>query len=329
MAIALRTAVFWRALSLVSGKPIMQQPPERIRASSDRRRALTRLPLAWLVLGRRPRGVRVEDQVVTIPAGATRAHDVSTDLPIRVYRPSDDADAPRAVVVNFHGGGFVSGDVHQSEWWCGSIAASADVVVVSVEYRLAPEHKFPVPVEDCYAVTAWVAEHAAELEVDLTRLAVMGDSAGGNLAAAVSLMARDRGGPDIALQLLIYPVVELLDTFASEDENAHAPILGKADLTAAHGLYCASEDDAKSPYASPLRADSHADIAPALIQTAQHDPLRDQGPAYADALRRAGVAVRLTNYVDAVHGYISLPGVVPAAGQALSEAVAEIRSVLG
>ena len=156
----------------------------------------------------------------------------------------------------------------------------------------------------------------------------MGDSAGGNIAAVVSLMARDRGGPAVAYQVLIYPAVELQDSFPSEEENEFAPILGKADLSGASALYCPRAADKTSPYASPLRAASHANLPPALIQTAQHDPLRDQGSAYAEVLRAAGNEVRLTNYVDGVHGYITLPGVVPCARQALTEAAASLRGAL-
>jgi acetyl esterase len=196
-------------------------------------------------------------------------------------------------------------------------------VVVSVDYRLAPEHPFPAAAEDCYAATVWAAEHAGDLGADGTRLAVMGDSAGGNLAAVVPIMARDRGTPPIAFQLLIYPAVDLVNTYPSEDENEFAPILGKADLSV-NEIYCPGHE--REPYASPLFGDLEG-VAPALVQTAEHDPLRDQGAVFADALRAAGVPVRLTNYVDAVHGYISIPGVIPVARQALAEAVAELRAI--
>jgi len=243
-------------------------------------------------------------------------------IAIRVYRPRDAIDRTLPVVVNFHGGGFVSGDPRQSEWWCSHIAHEAGAVVVSVDYRLAPEDPFPAAPEDCYAATVWALEHAGNVGGDGSRLAVMGDSAGGNLAAVVALMARDRGGPAIGFQVLIYPVVELIDSFPSEDENEFAPMLGKADLRVNH-LYCT--DDGANAYASPLRA-KHENLPPALIQTAQHDPLRDQGAAYAAALRTAGVPVRLTNYVDGVHGYVSIPGVVPCARQALTEAATALRT---
>ncbi|HEY8828940.1 MAG TPA: alpha/beta hydrolase [Jatrophihabitantaceae bacterium] len=318
MAIPLRANLFWRLASLIDRASAATLTADNVRASSDRRKKLTALPGMTLFLGRTDRGAQAEDSVAELPDG--------TALPVRVYRPRAASGTALPVVVYFHGGGWVSGDARQSEWWCSSIAAQADVVVVSVDYRLAPEHPFPVPGQDCYVATVWVMEHAEELGVDATRLAVMGDSAGGNLSAVVCLMARDQGGPAIALQVLLYPSVEIVESFPSEDENAHAPVLTKADLTVFSRLYLGGADGT-DPYASPLRG-KHTGLPRALIQTAQHDPLRDHGPAYAAALRDSGVEVRLTNYVDAVHGYVSLPGIVPAARQALAEAVVEVRSAL-
>jgi acetyl esterase len=306
--------VLWAVLSRVGGTPVLQLPPDRIRAASDRRRKLTRLPGASIVVGRAHPEVAVSERTAPGADGA--------DVTVRVYRPTVAARTELPLIVNFHGGGFVAGDPYQSEWWCSSVAHGAEAVVVSVDYRLAPEHPYPTPAEDCYAVSRWAVEHADELGADPSRVAVMGDSAGGNLAAVVSVMARDRGGPSIALQVLIYPVVDLLNSYPSEDENEFAPILGKADLTV-NTVYCPGRE--REPYASPLFAD-HRGLPPALIQTAHNDPLRDQGVAYAEALRDAGVPVRLTDYVDAVHGYISISGVVPAARQALGEAVGELRA---
>ena len=308
MAIPRQTQLFWAALSRMSGPSMTQLPADQIRAASDRRKKLVAMPGSALVVGRRHPDVYVSDK----DADGVR---------VRVYRPSDSVGQTLPLLMNFHGGAFISGDPQQSEWWCSSIAHDVRAVVVSVDYRLAPEHPFPAAPDDCYAATAWAVARCADLGADGARLAVMGDSAGGNLAAVVCVMARDRGGPPIAFQLLIYPAVDLVNSYPSEDENEFAPILGKADLHA-HEYYCPGEE--ANPYASPLFAD-HAGLPPALIQTANHDPLRDQGRAYADALRAAGVPVRLTNYVDAVHGYISVPGVVPSARQALAEAVTELR----
>jgi acetyl esterase len=319
----LRTAAFWSVYRVLDRAPVMQQPADKVRAKSELRRRLIRLPAARLITGRPDRSVTIADTSVRLGDGGDDA-----ELPLRIYRPHAEGSEPLPVVMNFHGGGWVSGDVRQSEWWCAGIAAGAGVVVVSVEYRLAPEHPFPTPVEDCYAATRWVAEHGAELGADGSRIAVMGDSAGGNLAAVVCVMARDRGGPPIALQVLIYPSVDVGGDYPSKHENADAPFLSARDLDNTPHLYLLGSDaDMKDPYVSPLFAD-HQDLPPALIQTAQYDPLRDHGPAFAAALRDAGVEVRLTNYVDAVHGYASLPGLSPSAGQALAEAVAAVRQYL-
>jgi acetyl esterase len=311
----------WTAVTLLERDPVMQQPADKVRRSAYRRARLSRVPLRGIVTGRTAADVRVQTRRAELPDG--------TVLPLRIYRPRARTADVLPVVVNFHGGGFVSGDAYQSEWWCSGIAAQAGVVVVSVDYRLAPEHRYPTPPEDCYAATEWVAKNAAELGVDASRLAVMGDSAGGNLAAVVALMARDRGGPRIALQVLIYPSVEMIDTLPSEIENADGPCLTKRDVDNVPYLYLADRDrDGREPYASPLRGDATR-LPTAVIQTAQHDPLRDHGIRYADHLRAAGVEARHTNYVDAVHGYISIPGLVPAAKWARADAVAEIRELLG
>jgi acetyl esterase/lipase len=314
MAIPLQTQLFWRVYSRVGGRSIMQLPAEEIRAASDRRKWLVGVPLSNVVTG------RAHPNVLTTQKTAG-------GVSVRVYRPADSVSEVLPIVMNFHGGGFVSGDPRQSEWWCSSIAQEVRAVVVSVDYRLAPEHPFPAAPDDCYAATVWAAENASDLGADGTRLAVMGDSAGGNLAAVICLMARDRGGPPIAFQLLIYPMVDMIGDYPSEDENEFAPILGKADLHV-HEVYCLGGDSARAdPYASPLFG-KHEGLPPALIQTAEHDPLRDQGPAYAAALEAAGVPAQVRNYVDAVHGYISVPGIVPAARQALADAAAALRAAL-
>ena len=297
----------------------MQQPADKVRAASDLRARTLRMPGAALLTGRVDRSVVITETSFTVDDG--------TEIALRVYRPAGSENQTLPVVMNYHGGGWVSGDLNQSQWWCAGIAAQAGVAVVSVDYRLAPEHPFPIPVEDCFAATRWVAEHSDELDVDGTRIAVMGDSAGGNIAAVVAIMARDRGGPAIALQVLLYPSVDLGADYPSKTENADAPVLNAKDLDHTWRLYLHGvEHERDSPHASPLFAEHH-DLPPALIQTAEFDPLRDQGPVYAQALRDAGVEVRLTNYVGAVHGYISLPNVVAGARQAMAEAAAELRRV--
>jgi acetyl esterase/lipase len=315
MAIPLQTRLFWAAFNRLGGTSILQLPPDRIPAARERRKGLIDLPGAAAVVGRAHPDVLISMKTARGPDG---------DVPVRVYRPGGSVDDRLPLIVNFHGGGFVAGDPKQSEWWCSSIAHEVRAVVVSVDYRLAPEHPYPAAPEDCYAATAWAVERSADLGADGSRLAVMGDSAGGNLAAVVAVMARDRGGPPIALQVLVYPAVDHVNSYPSEVENGSAPMLGTADLKAAP-LYCPGHES--EPYASPLFAE-HTGLAPAFIQTAQHDPLRDQGGAYAAALRAAGVPVQVTNYVDGVHGFISIPGVQPCARQALGDAAIALRSAL-
>jgi acetyl esterase/lipase len=316
MAIPFQVQVFWRALNRFGGASLLRLPGDEVAAARERRRRMIQLPGATMIVGRPHPDVFITVKTATGEDGSA--------VPVRIYRPNGTLDTALPLIVNFHGGGFISGDPQQSEWWCSSIAAGVSAVVVSVDYRLAPEHPFPAAVDDCYAATVWAARNADDLGADGTRLAVMGDSAGANLAAVTAIVARDRGAPAIAQQVLIYPVVDLVNSYPSEDENEFAPMLGKADLHA-HALYCpGSEHD---PYASPLFAD-HTGLPPALIQTAHHDPLRDQGSAYADVLRAAGVPTQLTTYVDAVHGYISIPGIVPAARQALADAAAALRAAL-
>jgi acetyl esterase len=317
VSLPLKTRAFWAVYNLVDRAPVMQQPADKVRAASNRRSTLLRMPGVWLVTGRPDRRTGITTSHADLADG--------TVLHLRIYRPRTAA-GKTPVVAYFHGGGWVSGDARQSEWWCAGLAAQAGVTVVSVEYRLAPEHPFPVPTEDCYAALEWIAAHAADLDVDADRLAVMGDSAGGNLAAVVCLMTRDRGGPAIAAQVLIYPSIDQTHSYPSEAENAKAPILQRADHDNAPRLYLGGADPA-DPYVSPLMG-KLADLPPALIQTAQHDILRDQGPAYADALRAAGVDATLTNYPRAVHGFASLPAVTDGAHAALGEAAGFLRATL-
>ncbi|GAA4731539.1 alpha/beta hydrolase [Actinomycetospora chibensis] len=290
------------------------------------REAVLRLqhgPLGRAVIGPPPRDVAIVD--ARLPTEA-----VPGGLPVRVYRPAGSTSrAP--VVVNFHGGGFVQGDLDQSEWFCAHVAHEASVVVVSVDYRLAPEHTFPVPAQDCYdAVTALVAD-ARVWGLDPARVAVMGDSAGGNLATVVCLMARDRrldglDAPTIAAQVLVYPGTEMVDALPSERAIPVAPILSAADIRGFHQLYLGGADGTH-PYASPLRAEL-AGLPPALVQTAEHDPLRDHGERYVDALDAAGVPVRHTRYLGAAHGYVATGALTPRTSlQAVAEIAAFLRAM--
>ncbi|MQA86399.1 MAG: alpha/beta hydrolase fold domain-containing protein [Streptosporangiales bacterium] len=259
----------------------------------------------------------VRDLLIPGPAGK---------LPARAYIPAGEGPLP--VLVYFHGGGWVIGNVEVVDRPCRALANATGCVVVSVEYRLSPETKFPGPAEDCYAAARWVAEHADELGADPGRVGVAGDSAGGNLAAVVSLMARDRGGPSLGFQLLIYPVTAPAagTTFPSYRENAEGYLLTRADMEWFWEHYLAAEDDAKNPYAAPLHADNLADLPRALVVTCGFDPLRDEGAAYAERLREAGVPVTAARYDDMIHGFLWMGGVLDRSQDLLQEIAREVRS---
>lgn len=225
-------------------------------------------------------------------------------VPIRIYVPKGPDPLP--VFVYYHGGGWVLGDVDTHESLCTAIANAAGCIVVSVDYRLAPEHKFPAAVDDAYAATRWVADNAASFGGDPARLAVGGDSAGANLAAVVCLMARDRGMFQPVLQVLIYPVTDYSFHTPSYLENAEGYLLTREDMRWFWGHYLADAEDGDHPYASPLRASSLSGLPAALVITAEYDPLRDEGEAYAARLRTAGVPVTLSRYDGMIHAFIRL-----------------------
>ncbi|MBW0089655.1 alpha/beta hydrolase [Pseudonocardia sp. KRD-184] len=275
-------------------------------------------PVTDLLFGGVAPGVVLTDATATGQTGP---------IPVRVYRPTTAGAGPLPLVVNIHGGGWVLGSLDQSDWLCSQVAAGVGAVVVSLDYRLAPGHPWPAAGEDCYAALVDLVERAAELGADPRRVAVMGDSAGGNLSAVVALMARDRSGPAIAFQALLYPATDLTLGSPSIEENAQAPIIGKADVLAFRDHYLGDQDP-RDPYASPLFAPDHAGLPPALVQVAEHDPIRDDGLRYAEALRAAGVPVRATTYVGMPHGYLSFPRFCRAAPQALAELTAELRAAL-
>jgi len=259
---------------------------------------------------------RVEDRTVPGAAG---------DLAARVYANPGDV----GTLVFFHGGGFMIGNIETHNEACHALAAAGGCSVVSVAYRLAPEDVFPAAPEDCYAATAWIAAHGRELGVDTSRLAVGGDSAGGNLSAVVSILARDRGGPKIALQLLIYPAVDMaFSSYPSARENGSGFGLETADADYFTRYYAPEASQHGDVRLSPIGAASHAGLPPALIQTAEFDPLRDQGPAYAAKLRAAGVAATCTCYDGMIHGFYQFGPEWPARIQAVAEAGAALRRAL-
>nr|WP_305882598.1 alpha/beta hydrolase [Haloplanus ruber] len=244
--------------------------------------------------------LRVRNLSIPGPGG-----DPEVPIAIRTYTPPGDAARP--VFVYFHGGGWVRGDLDTHDGLCRLLAEAADCVVVSVDYRRAPEHRFPAAVHDAYAATAWAADHAAIVGGDPDRVAVGGDSAGGNLAAAVTLLARERGGPELAHQVLLYPVTDYAFDTASYDENAAGYLLSRASMRWYWERYLGDDIDGANPYASPLRATDLSGVPSATVITAGYDPLRDEGAEYADRLREAGVSVTHENYPGMVHVFASFP----------------------
>ncbi len=249
------------------------------------------------------------------------------DVPVRVYRPVEGGD-PLPVVVYFHGGGWVICDLDTHDGTCRALANGVNAVVVSVDYRLAPEHKFPAAAEDAYEVTSWVAAHADELGVEPSRIAVAGDSAGGNLAAVVALMARDRGGPAITFQLLVYPVTNHSFDTDSYRENADGYFLHRASMEWYWRQYLADERDGANPYASPLRVEDARGLPPGMVITAEFDPLRDEGEAYGRKLAEAGVPFDVRRYDGVFHGFFSMVAFLDGAKQATADAHAALRDAL-
>ena len=290
-------------------------PPMNTLTPEEARQSLDMSPLA----GEPEEVGKVENTAVPGPLG---------DIPVRIYTPKGEGPFP--ALVYYHGGGWVIGDLDAVDVPCRMLTNRADCVVVSVDYRMAPENKFPAAAEDCYAATKWVAENAASIQVDPERVAIGGDSAGGNLTAVVALMARDRGGPSLVYQMLIYPVTNRDYETVSYRDNGDGYFLTKDSMVWFWNHYLREEQDAVNPYASPLLADDLSGLPPALVLTAEYDPLRDEGEAYAQRLEAAGIEVEATRYNGMIHGFFWMPGAldqgrkaIEQAGSALSRAFAK------
>ena len=244
-------------------------------------------------------------------------------IPIRIYTPSGTGPFPATMM--FHGGGWVIGDLETVDAQSRQVCNQVGCVVVAVDYRLAPEHRFPAAAEDCYDATVWTQKNAAELDVDPAQLAVAGDSAGGNLAAVVAQMVRDTDGPPLVFQLLVYPVTNghVFET-ASYRDNAEGYML-TADSMHWFWNHYADTADRTNPYASPLCADDLSNLPPAFVQVAEFDPLRDEGLQYAEALSAAGVATRSHCYEGFIHGFFSHFDTVPPTRQAMNDACAALQ----
>ncbi len=272
--------------------------PAMTEMSPDEARAMYRTLNATMPS---PDGVDVED----LTAG---------DIPVRVYRVSKDKGQP--VLVYFHGGGWVIGDLETHDGPCRQLALAADCTVVAIDYRLAPEHPFPASIDDCYRATQWVADNADSLGIDADKLSVAGDSAGGNLSASVRIKARDENGPEICFQLLIYPVTDARMNTVSYDDNSDGYLLTRESMQWFWNHYI-GDDHVDNPLASPLAASDHSKLPPACIITAEFDPLRDEGEAYGEALRQAGVTTKIVRFDGMIHGFFGMTDILDGSRQAM------------
>ncbi|WP_406280882.1 alpha/beta hydrolase [Nocardia sp. NBC_00881] len=286
-----------------------------IREAQERKR---RSVLGGLITGRPDRGARIATYALDLPGRR---------LNVRVYRPERGGSA-LPLIVAFHGGGFITGVPDQDDWLLSHLAANCPAVVASVDYRLAPEHPVPAPVEDAYDAVPCLAEQTDEWGADATRIALLGASAGASLAALTAIKAARLGLP-VRTQVLINPQLDWTDRtfrYPSFTENADSPTASPANCRAVQRIALPESFDARA--ISPLQSENIAGLAPTLIQAAGLDPLEDQAPAYADRLRQAGVEVTLTRYPEATHAFLSMPGLVPAARPARAEILAHLRSHL-
>jgi len=255
-----------------------------------------------------------------------------TDIPVRIYWPPTAEQSNLPVVVFYHGGGFALGDLDTHDPVARAHAVGAEAIVVSVDYRLAPEHPFPAGLDDCWAALQWVGENAAELGGDPSRIAVAGDSAGANLAAVVAHLARDTSALELAFQLLWYPTITADLSLPSFTENANAPILDRDVIDAFLNWYVPgidiSDPKALQPELAPSNYSNFAGLPPAFIGSAEHDPLRDDAALYASLLKAAGVSAELSNEPTLVHGYVSFALIIPAAAEATNRGIAALKAAL-
>lgn len=294
-------------MAALNAPPLSEQTPEQVRVGIKLQRELVPVepePVAQVV-----------NRTIPGPAG---------EIPVRVYTPAGSGPFP--ALVFFHGGGWVICDLDTHDGLCRSLCNGAGCVVVSVDYRLAPEHKFPAAPQDCYAATQWVAGHAAEINAIPGKLAIGGDSAGGNLTAVVAQMARDQGGPRLDFQLLIYPATDFAFDGPSIRENAEGYFLTRDDMIWFTNHYLNSDEDKKNPLASPLLAVDLRGLPPALVITGEYDPLRDEGEAYGRRLKEAGVPVTLSRYDGVIHGFLSIEPLTDKGKRAKEECAQALRA---
>jgi acetyl esterase len=251
----------------------------------------------------------------------------TADLPIRIYRPKGVGPLP--AIVFFHGSAFTVSNISLSESAHRALSNSTGCVIITVNYQKAPEHKFPTPFNDAYFSTQWVFDNAGRLGIDSGRIGVGGDSAGGNLAAAVALRARDEQGPQLAFQLLIYPTVDSDSTRPSMHENATGYMLSAAACVWAWNQYIERPEDRKNPYAAPINSANFSNLPPAIVLTAEYDPLRDEAEEYAELLSNAGVKVITRRYEGMIHGFLWTAGVIDGSKKLIKDIGVDIRACLG
>jgi acetyl esterase len=301
---------FLRRLAAANLPSFQEQTVAQLRAQ---------LYMSTYFLGELPKVARVEDRRIPGPGGTLR---------VRIITPRAAGNGLLPVLVYFHGGGWVLGNIESHEGICRALANAGGVIVVTVDYRLAPEHRFPAAAEDAHAATRWAVENAAEFGGDPRRIAIAGDSAGGNLAAVTCLMARDRGGPCVDFQVLLYPITDYDINNKSYIENADGYFLTRSEMAWYWDLYVEKAEDRRHPHASPLRANDMSGLPPALVITAEFDVLRDEDEAYARQLQAAGVAAKLHRYDGMIHGFIRRYPFFDQGRAAIEEIGRELRTAL-
>jgi acetyl esterase/lipase len=288
-----------------------QMTPAEARDWHNRKAGLLDIRRQWVF--------KAEDRRIAGPAD---------EIPVRIYTPRYPSGAFPALVW-LHGGGHVVGSLDSYDAICRTLALQADCIVVSVDYRLAPEHKFPAAVEDCFAALSWAGQHAQEIGADPARIAIGGDSAGANLSAVCAILARDQGIPALAFQLLVYPRTAPDEELPSHHEFAEDHLLSRKTIQWFHNHYLRSDADRTDFRYAPLVCENLSGLPPALVIVGECDPLRDDGIAYAERLREAGNTVELARYAGMVHPFFSMGGAIEAARRAHTHAAGALKRVFG
>ncbi|MCH8008194.1 MAG: alpha/beta hydrolase [Chloroflexi bacterium] len=274
--------------------------------------------MARAALSEKPEVTNVEDRAIPGPAG---------DIPVRIYTPA--GEAPYPILVYYHGGGWVIGDLETSDGISRAFANAASCIVVSVDYRLAPEHKFPAAIDDAFAALNWVAEHAAEIGGDPSRIAAGGESAGANLTAVIAQLAKDAGGPRLAYQLLAYPVTNFAFDTESYQKNGDDYYLTEESMRWFWGLYLNDEAEGADPKASPLLSGDVSGLPLGIVITPEYDPLRDEGEAYGMRLQEAGIDFEIWRAEGMIHDFLGMTNILPEAKDAIERLGGKLKAAFG